>query len=254
MSIRVKFATSAQKRKLSETAVKRIENDFLSNNIENRKAVLSSAEIPYTEKKTAKARLSACRHYLQPVTVGIAYEINPHCGVFITYAPHALVKRVRLCKILGFESEMKLVVSEIVVAAEIFKPRQFKQKIHVVAPEIDDDERAVFGVYPAFFFEPRCLIVKLYRAVEVADVVIFVNGSEFHFFILKKQLYPDRGFNSIMFSNNIPTLPSNVMCVIILLYRYDNKTQQTASCPIFILESYKMRPSNRKLTKIQPTV
>lgn len=132
--------------------------------------------------------LFICGNYFQPVAVGVVYEINAHSGIFETYTAHLFVQSVRGGVVVGHESEMEFVVAEIVSAVKVFQPRKLKLKTAVYAFEIHYRERAVFSVYPARFFKSERLAVKLYRSVEVSYVVVFVNGSEFHFFILRKQL------------------------------------------------------------------
>ena len=73
------------------------------------------------------------------------------------------MKRMRLLEIVGTESEVKLVVAEVVISVEIFEPRQFELKTAVFALKINYDTRAVVRVYPARLFEPERLAVKIYR-------------------------------------------------------------------------------------------
>ena len=79
-----------------------------------------------------------------------------------------------------FESEMKLVIAEIVLSVKVAKMSKLELKTSVPAFKLDYRKRTVVCIYPSDFFKPERIFVKSFRSLEIGYVVIFVYRSEFH--------------------------------------------------------------------------
>lgn len=90
------------------------------------------------------------------------------------------MKRVRLFEIVCAESEMKLIVAEIVLSVKVAKMSQFELKPPVPVLKINYRKRTVVGIYSSDFFKSERLFVKSFRSLEIGYVVILMYRSEFH--------------------------------------------------------------------------
>ena len=67
------------------------------------------------------------RQYLNPVTVGVADEVEVHVGVFVAHATHLLVKGTCGLVVAGHtHADVKLAFAEVVRLGMVAQPGQFQ--------------------------------------------------------------------------------------------------------------------------------
>lgn len=105
--------------------------------------------------------LSAVGDDLQPVSVRVGDEIDPHFRVFKADAAHFLMETVGSLIIVRNESQMELAVTEIVRAVHIAQPGELQLKPGSVISDKNNDEGTVFGGDAPFFGQTERLFVEI---------------------------------------------------------------------------------------------
>ena len=73
---------------------------------------------------------------LQPIPIGILYEIDAHILIFIADAAHLFMMRVGGFDIFYCECQMEFSFSQVVFFCPVVKVRQFKLKIRLSVTEV----------------------------------------------------------------------------------------------------------------------
>ena len=117
---------------------------------------------------------------LEPVVIGIVYEVNPHVGVFVADAAHLLMAGMGCFVIIDLECQVKFVVAEIVRLLAVSEPGQFQLVRAVPVLQIDDDEAPVLRLDPPHFVHVKGITVEFQALCKVEHVEVVVNHPEFH--------------------------------------------------------------------------
>ena len=81
-------------------------------------------------------------------------------------------------KIVGTEGKVKLLFAEVIFLRVILQPGELQLKFGLRIGQIDDD--IVVACLAACLLQTQSFLVKPHRALEVRDVVVFVDHFEFH--------------------------------------------------------------------------
>ena len=120
------------------------------------------------------------RKDLQPVAVRILNKIYSHRRILEADAVHFLMKRVCAVEIIGAESQMELLLSQIIRFFMILQPRKFHFKIRLVISDIDDDERTVRSRLAPEFLKAQSLLIKRKRSLKILHVIILMDHLKLH--------------------------------------------------------------------------
>ena len=133
---------------------------------------------PSLESSFVKSSL--LRNDLDPVVVGIVYEVDVHLGVFVADAAHLLMAGMGGFVIIDLECQMKFIVAEIVRLLAVAEPRQFQLMRAVPVLQIDDDEAPVLRLDPPHFVHVKGIGVEFQALFKVEHVEVVVYHPEFH--------------------------------------------------------------------------
>ena len=88
---------------------------------------------------------------------------------------------VRSFVVVRAECQMKLLFSDVVLLRVSRQPGQFHLKGVILVSDEDDDERTIVCHLAPLFFQSEGFFIKSKGCIEIRNVVVFVNHSEFHF-------------------------------------------------------------------------
>lgn len=115
------------------------------------------------------------RENFDPVTVGVADEVESHVMVLIADATHGAVVRTPLVVVTGdTQAEVVLKVSEVVGFGTVTKPCELESEVRLSITEVDEDKRAIGCFFAAYLMEPEGSVVKVETTLQIKDVEVEV--------------------------------------------------------------------------------
>jgi hypothetical protein len=117
---------------------------------------------------------------LHPISVGILDEVNAHRRVFITHATHLLVMREGGGVVVGYQSQMKLIIPKIVGFRTVSKPGQFKFVRSSCVTQKNEYEAFVGRLNSPGLDKIQRIAIEIQTLLEIPNVNAVVIKSKYH--------------------------------------------------------------------------